>query len=69
MITIRLFFGSKARFTNWGLKGCSHGMYSIGGYDYYVYGIAGLMALEIYSGWGGYSKPVHWDYHRKKKQS
>lgn len=51
-----LLFGSKAKYTYWGLRGCSHGMYSSEGYNYWVYGIKGLIAFEIYEGWGIYKK-------------
>lgn len=45
-------FGSKAKWTNWGLMGCSHGVYSRGGYDFYVYGIKGLVNFIIDKRWG-----------------
>lgn len=44
-------FGKEAKFTFWGRKGCSHGMYNIYSYDYYVYGIKGLF---------NYTKKVSW---------
>jgi hypothetical protein len=49
-----LVFGGDAKYTNWGLKGCSHGMYSGGGYDYYVYGIQGIFNFIIDKRWGNY---------------
>ena len=51
-----LLLGSKAKYTCFGLKGCSHGMYSYGGFNYWVYGIKGLISFEIYEGWGLYRK-------------
>ena len=42
-----ILFGGKAKYTYWGLKGCSHGMYSRGGYNFYVYGIKGLFNVII----------------------
>lgn len=50
-----VLFGKKAKYTNWGLKGCSHGMYSSGGYDFYVYGIKGLFNIIIDKRWGDYA--------------
>ena len=50
----RLLFGSAAKYTRFGLKGCSRGMYSTGGFDYYVYGIAGIIAFEIDKRWGDF---------------
>lgn len=50
--TRKMSFGSKAKYTNWGSRGCSRGMYSTGGFDYYVYGIKGLFAFEIMKRWG-----------------
>lgn len=50
--TKKLLFGSAAKHTHFGLRGCSHGMYSPGGFSYYVYGIAGLFAFEINKRWG-----------------
>lgn len=55
---IRIKTGSKAKFTKWGLLGCSHGMYSDFGYNFWVYGIKGLISLEITEYWGKI-KP-HW---------
>lgn len=49
-----LLFGSKAKYSGFGLKGCSHGMYSPGGYNFWVYGVKGMIAFEIYEGWGLY---------------
>ncbi len=31
-------------------------MYSYGGFNYWVYGIKGLISFEIYEGWGLYRK-------------
>lgn len=45
-------FGKKAKYTNWGRKGCSHGMYSSGGYNFYVYGIKGLFNFIVDVRWG-----------------
>lgn len=47
-----IVYGKKAKWTNWVLKWCSHGMYSGGGYDFYVYGIAGLFNIIIDKRWG-----------------
>ena len=47
-----LHFGKKAKYTNWGLKGCSHGMYSGGGYDFYVYGLKGVFNYLVDKRWG-----------------
>lgn len=49
----KLLLGSKAEYTGFGLRGCSHGMYS-GGFNFYVFGIAGLIALTHYKAWGGF---------------
>lgn len=51
-----LTFGNKAVMTNWGLRSCSHGMYSGGGYSYYVYGIAGLFNYIVDESWGKFNK-------------
>jgi len=48
-----LKFGKNAKFNNWGLKGCSHGLRS-GGYDYYVYGIKGLFNYVVDDCWGDF---------------
>lgn len=45
-------FGRKAKWTYWGCKGCSHGMYSRGGFDFYVYGIKGIVNFIIDKRWG-----------------
>lgn len=50
-----ILLGKKAKYTNWGLKGCSHGMYSSGGFDFYVYGIKGLFNIIIDKRWGDYA--------------
>ncbi len=47
-----ILFGKKAKYTYWGRKGCSHGMYSRGGFDFYVYGIKGLFNIIIDKRWG-----------------
>ena len=47
-----ILFGKKAKYTYWGRRGCSHGMYSRGGYDFYVYGIKGLVNIVIDKRWG-----------------
>ena len=49
-----IVFGENAKYTYWGRKGCSHGMYSGGGYDYYVYGIKGIFNLIVDKRWGNY---------------
>ena len=46
-----ILFGKKAKYTYWGRKGCSHGMYSRGGFDFYVYGIKGLFNIIIDKRW------------------
>ena len=53
--TLGLTFGRNAKYTNFGLLGCAHGMYS-GGYNYYVYGIAYIINFTIDRSWGSYSK-------------
>jgi len=50
-----IVFGVRAKWTNWGFKGCSHGMYADGGYDYYVYGIKGIFNIVIDKRWGDYA--------------
>ena len=47
-----ILFGKKAKYTYFGLKGCSHGMNSRGGYNFYVYGIKGLFNIIIDKRWG-----------------
>ena len=51
-----IVFGKKAKHTYWGLIGCSHGMYSRGGYDLYIYGIKSLFNVKINKTWGSYAK-------------
>jgi len=51
----KLFTGKDAKYTHWGSWGCSHGMYSRGGYDRYVYGIKGIFTLIIIKCWGDMS--------------
>jgi len=54
MTTIRrLVFGKDAKKTHFGRRSCSHGMYT-GGFNYYVYGIAGLFAYEVKESWGDF---------------
>lgn len=48
----KVLFGSKAKYTSFGRKGCSVGMYATGGFYYYVYGFAGLFSFEIMQRWG-----------------
>ena len=50
-----IFFGKKAKYSGFGLKGCSHGMYARGGYNFWVYGIKGIAAIEIKESWGIYN--------------
>jgi hypothetical protein len=52
-ISYKIFFGHKAK-SGWGLKGCSCGMYSTGGFDFYRYGIKYLFAFEIMKRWGDF---------------
>lgn len=47
-----IVFGKKAKYTNWGIKGYSRGMYVTGGFDFYVYGIQGLFNIIIDKRWG-----------------
>lgn len=47
----KILFGNKSRFTYFGKRGCSHGMYSINNYDFYVYGIKGIFSIEIMKEW------------------
>ena len=46
-----IVFGKKAKHTNFGLLGRSHGMY-YGGYNFYVYGIKGVFNIIIDVRWG-----------------
>lgn len=56
-----LFFGNKAKYNHWGKRGCSHGMYSRGGHDYYIYGIRGLFNYVVDKQWGCYiSKEIRY---------
>lgn len=52
---VELSFGKNAKFTGFGLKGCSHGMYS-GGYNFYVYGIKWLFNLTVDRRWGDWAR-------------
>jgi hypothetical protein len=47
-----IVFGKKAKYTCWGRKGASVGMYSRGGYYFYVYGIKGFFNFIIDKRWG-----------------
>jgi hypothetical protein len=47
----KLLFGNKSKYTYFGKKGCAKGMYS-GGFNWYVYGIKGLIAITRYEAWG-----------------
>ncbi len=49
----KLLIGRKSQHTNWGIKGCSHSIHN-GGYNNYIYGIKGIIAIQIYHGWGDY---------------
>lgn len=49
----KLVFGSNSKYTYFGLRGHAKGMYS-GGFDWYVYGIKGVIGLTIYKAWGDY---------------
>lgn len=48
-----ILIGSESKNTNFGKAGCSHSMYG-GGYDNFIYGIKGLIAIQVYHGWGEY---------------
>ena len=50
----KILFGKKAKYTYFGLRSCSHGMYSRGGYDFYVYGIKGIVNIIIDKRWGDF---------------
>lgn len=54
MKQIKLKFGNGCKFTCFGLRTKSHGMY-FGGYEYYVYGIKNLISFEILKCWGQYN--------------
>lgn len=47
----KLVFGKKAKYTYFGLRGCSHGCY-LGGYNYYIYGFKGLLNYIVDEQWG-----------------
>lgn len=47
----KIVFGKNSKFTYFGKRGSSRGMYS-GGFNYWVYGIKGLIALTRYVAWG-----------------
>jgi len=46
--------GKNAKYSGFGRRGMSRGMYS-GGYTFWVYGIAGLIALEALECWGDFN--------------
>jgi hypothetical protein len=52
-----IVFGKKAKYTYWGRRGCSVGMYSTGGYYFYVYGIKGLFNFIVDKRWGDMITP------------
>lgn len=52
----KIVLGNKAKYSGFGLKGCSHGMYSSGGFNFYVFGIGGLIAYEVMERWGDFMK-------------
>jgi hypothetical protein len=52
--TYKFLVGKEMPYTIWGRKGCSHGMYSNGGYNNYFYGVKGIFGLNIFEGWGYY---------------
>lgn len=47
----KFLIGSKSKFTYWGKRGAAKGMYS-GGFNYWYYGIKGLIAFSKYEAWG-----------------
>lgn len=47
----KILFGKKSRFTYFGRRGHSKGMYT-GGFDWYVYGVKGIFAITKYIAWG-----------------
>lgn len=46
-----LLFGSKAKYTHFGMKGMSRGMYT-GGFTFYVYGIKNIINFTVYTSFG-----------------
>jgi len=50
---IKIYFGKKAKYNCWGLRGCSHGLRS-GGFNFYVYGIKGIFNFTEYEAWGDF---------------
>lgn len=46
----RLLWGKNSKYTWWGKIGY-HSMYK-GGYENYIYGIKGVIAFQVYHGWG-----------------
>lgn len=51
----RILKGNKSKYTYFGRIGCSHSMYG-GGFNNFIYGIKGIIALQVYHGWGDFIK-------------
>lgn len=45
--TIKVLFGKNATQTYWGRRGCSHGMYNTYSFNYFIYGVKGIICIEI----------------------
>ena len=52
MKAYKITYGKKAKHTYFGLQSCYHGIYTSGGYNYYVYGIKNIINLTITETWG-----------------
>jgi len=53
---LKLLIGKKSTMSGFGLVSCSHGMYSSGGYDRFVYGIKGIVSIKYEVRWGDFIK-------------
>lgn len=51
----KFLLGSKMKGSGFGRIGCSRGMYS-GGFNYYVFGIRGVIGITRYVAWGDFCR-------------
>ncbi len=53
--TRKMSIGKKMTCSGFGKRGSARGMYS-GGFTMWIYGLKGIIGLEIYECWGSYNE-------------
>lgn len=54
-VKTKILFGAEMKYSGFGLRGHSKGMYS-GGFGYYVFGIKGVIGIIKYIAWGDFCR-------------